>query len=148
MPSPRRRLLVTGGRADYKTLIALPARTGPVSGRWLARERRGLSPQRVRIQTVADAEASLTNGVKRLTDFLGVLGVVALLLGGIGVASGITAFVARKIEAAAILRCLGATGPQVLAIYLTQAAAMGLAGAAIGVLLGAGIQLALPSAVR
>ncbi len=75
-----------------------------------------MAPQRVRIQTVADAEANLTNGIKRLTDFLGVLGVVALLLGGIGVASGITAFVARKIEAAAILRCLGATGPQVLTI--------------------------------
>ncbi len=142
------RLLVAGGRADYKTLIALQSHTGPVPARWLTRERRGLAPQRVRIQTVADAEANLTNGIKRLTDFLGVLGVVALLLGGIGVASGITAFVARKIEAAAILRCLGATGPQVLTIYLTQAAAMGLAGAAIGVLLGAGIQLALPTAVR
>ena len=142
------RLLVAGGRADYKTLIALQSRTRPVPARWLARARRGLAPQRVRIQTVADAEANLTDGIKRLTDFLGVLGVVALLLGGIGVASGITAFVARKIEAAAILRCLGATGPQVLTIYLTQAAAMGLAGAAIGVLLGAGIQLALPTAVR
>jgi putative ABC transport system permease protein len=141
-------LLVAGGRADYKTLIALRPSAGPVPARWLARERRGLAPQRVRIQTVADAEANLTNGIKRLTDFLGVLGVVALLLGGIGVASGITAFVARKIEAAAILRCLGATGRQVLAIYLTQAAAMGLVGAAIGVLLGVGIQLVLPSAVR
>jgi putative ABC transport system permease protein len=142
------RLLVTGGRADYKTLVSLRARSGPVSERWLARERRGLAAQRVRIQTVADAESNLTSAIKRLTDFLGVLGVVALLLGGIGVASGITAFVARKIEAAAILRCLGATGLQVLAIYVTQAAAMGLIGAAIGVVLGAGIQVALPSAVR
>jgi putative ABC transport system permease protein len=141
------RLLGLGARADYKTLIAL--RTGSaVPAQWLARERRGLAPQRVRIQTVADAEANLTTAIGRLTDFLGVLGVVALLLGGIGVASGITAFVARKIEAAAILRCLGATGWQVLAIYLTQAAAMGLVGASIGVVIGAGIQVVLPGAVR
>ena len=142
------RLLVTGARADYKTLIALPTGAAPVAARWLARERHELAAQRVRIQTVADAEANLTNAIGRLTDFLGVLGVVALLLGGIGVASGITAFVARKVEAAAILRCLGATGWQVLAIYVTQAAVMGLAGAIIGVIIGAGIQLALPNAVR
>jgi putative ABC transport system permease protein len=145
---PATQLLVTGGRADYKTLVALHAGGRLVPAGWLARERRGLAAQRVRIQTVADAEANLTSAIKRLTDFLGVLGVVALLLGGIGVASGITAFVARKIEAAAILRCLGATGLQVLAIYVTQAAAMGLIGAAIGVALGAAIQVALPSAVR
>ncbi len=142
------RLLVTGARADYKTLIALPTSVAPVAARWLARERHALAPQRVRIQTVADAEANLTSAIGRLTDFLGVLGVVALLLGGIGVASGITAFVARKAEAAAILRCLGATGWQVLAIYVTQAAVMGLVGAIIGVIIGGGIQLALPNAVR
>lgn len=142
------RLLSVGGRADYKTLIALPTRAGPIADRWLTRARQRLASQRVRIQTVADAEVNLTNAIKRLTDFLGVLGVVALLLGGIGVASGITAFVARKIEAAAILRCLGATGAQVLAVYVTQAAAMGVVGAVIGVALGTAIQFMLPIAVH
>jgi putative ABC transport system permease protein len=142
------RLLTVGGRADYKTLIALTPGAGSIPARWLTRLRQRLSAQRVRVQTVADAEVNLTNAIQRLTDFLGVVGVVALLLGGIGVASGITAFVARKIEAAAILRCLGATGGQVLAIYVSQSAAMGLAGAVIGVTLGTAIQFALPIAVR
>ena len=44
-------------------------------------------------------------------------GSIALLLGGIGVASGVHAFVMRKIDTVAILRCLGATSWQVLAIY-------------------------------
>jgi putative ABC transport system permease protein len=141
-------LLTVGGRADYKTLVALAPSTGPIPARWLARLRQRLSAQHVRIQTVVDAEVNLTNAIQRLTDFLGVVGVVALLLGGVGVASGITAFVARKIEAAAILRCLGATGAQVLVIYVSQAAAMGLVGALIGVALGIAIQLALPIAVH
>jgi putative ABC transport system permease protein len=73
-----------------------------------------------------------------------VIGLVALLLGGIGVASGVNAFVMRKIDTVAILRCLGATSRQVLGIYLIQAVVMGFLGAAAGALLGIGIQLLLP----
>ncbi len=83
-----------------------------------------------------------------MTDFLGVIGVVALLLGGIGVASGIAAFVDQKIDATAILRCLGATEPQILLIYVSQAALMGLIGAAAGAILGICIQFVLPYAAR
>jgi putative ABC transport system permease protein len=43
-----------------------------------------------------------------------------------------------------VLRCLGATSRQVLLIYSLQAAAMGLLGAAVGTLLGVGVQLLLP----
>ena len=67
-----------------------------------------------------------------------------MLLGGIGVASGVNAFVMRKIDTVAILRCLGATSRQVLTIYLLQAVAMGFLGAAFGALLGIGLQLGLP----
>ncbi len=141
-------LLVFGSRADYKTLIAQPAHTPPVTERWERRVRPALDADHVRVQTASDAGTNLTNAIQRLTDFLSVVGVVALLLGGIGVASGVTAFVARKIDTAAVLRCLGATGPQVLAIYVTQAAAMGLLGAACGAALGLAIQFALPSAIR
>ena len=48
-------------------------------------------------------------------------------------------FVTRKIDTVAVLRCLGATSGQVLAIYVLQAAAMGFLGAAFGVVLGIAI---------
>src|SRR6185437_7351554 len=79
-------------------------------------------------------ESRLANAIDQLHDYLAVVGLVALLLGGIGVASGVHAFVMRKIDATAILRCLGATSWQVLAIYASQAAVMAFIGAAIGVL--------------
>jgi putative ABC transport system permease protein len=60
------------------------------------------------------------------------------------VASGVRAFVARKIDTVAVLRCLGATSGQVLSIYVAQAAVMGLAGAAFGAALGVAIQFGLP----
>ena len=42
-------------------------------------------------------------------------------------------------DTVAVLRCIGATGSQVLAIYVAQAAIMGLAGAGIGTAIGVAI---------
>jgi len=97
---------------------------------------------------VVENEVNLTESIDQMSDFLGVVGLVALLLGGIGVASGVHAFVARKIDTVAMLRCLGATSRQVLIIYVLQAAVMGLVGAAVGAALGVAIQFALPVTVR
>jgi putative ABC transport system permease protein len=84
------------------------------------------------------------DAIENLSNFIGIVGLVALLLGGIGVASGVRAFVARKIDTVAVLRCLGASSGQVLAIYVAQAAAMGLLGAAAGTALGVAVQFLLP----
>ncbi|MFO0073196.1 MAG: ABC transporter permease, partial [Gemmatimonas sp.] len=76
---------------------------------------------RVRVRTVADTEREFTEAVARLADFLSIIGLIALLLGGIGVASGVNAFVSAKIDTVAVLRCLGATSRQVVALYVIQA---------------------------
>ncbi|MCO4098846.1 MAG: FtsX-like permease family protein [Gemmatimonas sp.] len=99
---------------------------------------------RVRVRTVADTERDFTEAVARLADFLSIIGLIALLLGGIGVASGVNAFVSAKIDTVAVLRCLGATSRQVLALYIVQAGAMGLVGASAGAALGVAIQFLLP----
>jgi len=93
---------------------------------------------------VTQSEQTATNAIDKLTQFIGVVGLIALLLGGVGVASGVRAFVARKIDTVAILRCLGASSGQVLAVYVVQAAVMGMLGAAVGALLGIGVQYGLP----
>lgn len=99
---------------------------------------------RVRVRTVVDTEREFTQAVARLADFLSIIGLIALLLGGIGVASGVNAFVSSKIDTVAVLRCLGATGRQVLALYVVQAATMGLVGATAGAALGIAVQFLLP----
>jgi putative ABC transport system permease protein len=136
-------LLTAGSRAEYRALL-----TSNQPSALAAALRPRLESVHVRLQTAAESDANLSRSVERLDNFLGLVGLVALLLGGIGVASGINAFVARKIDTVAILRCLGATGPQVLALYLIQAAAMGLAGAALGAALGVALQFGLPSLVH
>jgi putative ABC transport system permease protein len=136
-------LLMFGSRSERETLVKLPPTLPPQ--RFLFRMKTQLDSAQVRARTVAQTEFNLTQAIDQLRDFLSVIGLVALLLGGIGVASGVNAFVMRKIDTVAILRCLGATSRQVLGIYLIQAVAMGLLGAAFGALLGVALQLALPS---
>src|SRR6476661_4150546 len=135
-------LLQFGSRSDRETLVKLPPALS--TGQFIGRLRPALDSAGVRTRTVAQTEFNLTQAIDQLRDFLSVIGLVALLLGGIGVASGVNAFVMRKIDTVAILRCLGATSGQVLTIYIVQAVVMGFVGAAAGALLGVLLQLALP----
>ena len=136
-------LLVFGSRAQYETLLQFPPNV--TAQQFQSRFRARLSRERVRIRTAAQNEYNLTQAIDQLRDFLSIIGLIALLLGGIGVGSGVHAFVMRKIDTVAVLRCLGATSWQVLAIYVTQAAAMGLVGAVAGAVLGIGIQFLVPA---
>ena len=111
-------LLGLGSRADYEVVLRLPE--GTASPKWIAPLRPRLEAAGVRVQTVVENELDLTNAISQLARFLSVVGLIALLLGGIGVASGVSAFVQRKIDTVAVLRCLGASSAQVLVIYLCR----------------------------
>lgn len=141
---PETRLLTFGSTAEYTALLRLPKDSDPKL--FVTRFQRRLQKDEVNTRTVSDTEQQAARATETLATFIGIVGLVALLLGGIGVASGVRAFVGRKIDTVAIFRCLGASGNQVLAMYVAQAAVMGLAGAAIGAALGVGIQFLLPYA--
>jgi putative ABC transport system permease protein len=138
---PDTRLVVTGSLADFEAYARLSSGSAATLVKALRPEQERL---RLRANTVERLEGGLTYDIGLLSDFLGIVGIVALLLGGVGVASGVHAWVMRKIDAVAVLRCLGATTRQVMAIYVSQAAVMGLVGAAMGAALGVAIQFALP----
>jgi putative ABC transport system permease protein len=143
---PETRLLTFGSRAEYDAFIRLEEGANP--DQWIEPLRTPFEKARVRARTVSQRENNLTESIDQLANFLGVVGIIALLLGGVGVASGVNAWIARKIEIVAVLRCLGGTSRQVMLIYATQAAIMGFVGAAVGAAIGVGIQFALPSVVR
>lgn len=139
---PETKLLVFGSRAEYDALLKLPAGTDPksvVNQHWPT-----IDSAHVRTRTVQDTERSLTYDIQQLDRFLGVVALVALLLGGVGVASAIRAYIEEKRDPIAVLRVLGATARQVLAVYLLETGVLGLAGAAIGAVLGVAAQMALP----
>ena len=142
---PETQLLGFGSRVRHEALLRIPPKARVAT--YLNRINPVLDSARVRPRTVSDAEEDLTDAIASLRDFLGIVGLIALLLGGIGVASGVHAFVARKIDTVAVLRCLGATSGQALAIYVTQALIMGILGAMAGAALGVAVQFATPRLV-
>jgi putative ABC transport system permease protein len=135
-------LLVFGSTAERTVLAKLPRGVDP--DKFVKPIKKRIEDQQVRVRTVTQTEMATADAIENLSNFIGIVGLVALLLGGIGVASGVRAFVARKIDTVAVLRCLGASSGQVLAIYVAQAAAMGLVGAAAGAALGVAVQFILP----
>ncbi len=139
-------LVAFGSRVSYQALLRLPGEEA--ARRLVAAHRPLLEREQVRSRTAGETEASLTASVHQLSTFLQLVGLIALLLGGIGVASGIGAFIAGKLDTIAVLRCLGAGRPLVFAVYLVQAAGLGLASAAAGAALGVGVQLLLPTVLR
>jgi putative ABC transport system permease protein len=94
--------------------------------------------------TVEERKRELGRAMDNLYHFLNLVGFISLLLGGVGVASGIHVHVKQKLGTVAVLRCLGSSIAQTFAIYLAQGMALGLIGALLGALLGVAIQSALP----
>ena len=79
--------------------------------------------------------------VDRLADFLILLGLAGLAVGGIGVASAVRAHLETRTATIATLKTLGATGATVFAVYLIEIGLLALAGVAIGLVLGAALPL-------
>jgi putative ABC transport system permease protein len=139
---PATGLLQFGSRADYEAFVELP--TGRDAQAIAKRYRSPLRELRVGIRTVEEDREDLTDALSRLGNYLGLVALIALLLGGLGVASAVNVFIKRKLDTIAVLRCLGATSGEVFAVYLLQALAMGGIGSAIGALCGVALQQLLP----
>lgn len=135
-------LLGAGSRARYEAYLRLPE--GAVAERLVDRHRPLLAAERLSLRTVADDQRRLSESLGRLGSYLGLVGLVALLLGGIGVASAVHVMVRRRLTTIAVLRCLGASSRRVLAVYVAQALALGVLGSAVGCALGVLVQAALP----
>ena len=143
---PATNLLKFGSRVEYETFVKLP---DPSRAQSIADKRRpSLRADHIGIRTVEDDRQDLTDTLTRLGHYLGLVALVALLLGGLGVASATHLFIRRKLDTIAVLRCLGATAGQVFLAYLVQALAMGALGSLVGATLGIGIQQLLPLLFR
>ncbi len=140
-------LLRLGSLARYRAYVQLPDEGGRLQP-FINRHVPLFRAHRVGFDTVAEREEDLTEAFSFLARFLGLVGLVALLLGGIGVASAVHVFIRAKLETVAVLRCLGATAATVFSVYLLQTGLLGLAGAAAGAVLGVAVQALLPGLLR
>ena len=135
-------LLQRGSRVEYKEYLMLD---DPSSADRLASEFRPLGREHsVRTETVAEEKEDYDEIVNNLSKFLGLIAFIALLLGGLGVASAVYVYIRRKTNAVATLRCLGMSSQQIISAFTLQIGMMGLTGAAIGTIIGLVLQSYLP----
>jgi putative ABC transport system permease protein len=91
------------------------------------------------IRTRSNASPQLQRNVERFTQFLTLVGLTALLIGGVGVANAVKSHLDRKRDVIATMKALGATGGSVFAIYLSQVLVLALAGSLLGLAVGAAL---------
>src|SRR5205823_3432022 len=83
----------------------------------------------------------------RSENYLSLVGLIIVILGGIAVSSVTRVFVLQKIRAIAVLKCLGASSGQIMAVYLLQVVSLGLAGSLLGVAIARLALAAIPLAL-
>lgn len=121
------RVKLPGAPGDRLThaMIAEAHAALPDAG-WEIRSRDNVSPQ-------------LARSIERFTQFLTLVGLAALLVGGVGVANAVKSHLDRRRDSIAVFKALGATGRDVFAIYLAQVILLALAGAVLGLTIGAAL---------
>lgn len=138
-------LLGFGSLARYEVYLRMP----DIEERRALRERYEsvLDETGASFRFAEERAQSLSNGVRFLGRFLGLVGLGALLLGGVGVASAIHVYIRERKPGIAVLRCVGAGQGTAFLAYLIQAALLGLLGAGAGAVLGVALQEVMPWAL-
>jgi putative ABC transport system permease protein len=91
------------------------------------------------VRSRSNASPPLERNISRFTQFLSLVGLAALLVGGVGVANAVKSHVDRRVEVIAAFKALGATSRDVFTIYLAQVIVLAGIGSVIGLAAGAAL---------
>ncbi len=137
---PATGLLQPGAIVEHHLRIVLPP--GTTAPAMTAAIRTAFPDTGWRIRDTSDAAPGVQQFVDQTSLFMTLVGLTSLLVGGIGVANGVRAWLEARARTIATLRCLGASGRLVFAVCLIQVMAL----SALGVLAGLVLGVALPFA--
>jgi putative ABC transport system permease protein len=139
-------LLQPGSLVRWHYRLRLPAADEQAVAAVVADARRQQPDAGWRVRTRDNASPQLERNVERFTQFLTLVGLTALLVGGVGVANAVKGHLDRRREVIATLKSFGATGGRVFAIYLVQVLIFAAVGTAIGLAFGAALPFAVAGA--
>ena len=137
-------LLSFGSRAGRQLLVKVPEdRIEP-----LVRElRRDVREEFVNVRSYRSNEDQIGRDFDRAENYLSLVGLIIVILGGIAVSSVTRVFILQKIRSIAVLKCVGASSRQVIGVYVLQVMALGLAGSLLGVAIARAVIAAIPFAL-
>lgn len=131
-----------GSRINYKTYVRYKENINPAPA---AEQLTELNKEHdFNFTDVEKRKKEIGSAADNLVDFMNLIGFIALLLGGIGIASSVFIYIRGKLNTVALLRCTGVSSAQATGIFLIQTFGMGLAGSAAGAAAGSAVQFYLP----
>lgn len=101
-----------------------------------------------RVRDPSEAAPAIRRFMNQTTLFLTLVGLTSLLVGGIGVANGVRAWLDSRARSIATLRCMGASSGLVFAVCLIQVMALAGAGIVAGLAVGAALPMVGAHALR
>ena len=137
---PATGLIQPGSIVEYHLRVILPP--GGNVDRLVDDLRARFHDQGWRIRDATDAAPGVGQFVDRTSLFMTLVGLTSLLVGGIGVANGVRAWLEARARSIATLRCLGASARLVFATALIQVMALASLGILAGVVVGAALPVA------
>ena len=132
---PETALVQPGAIAEYHLRAVLPP--GTVIPALIEQLRARFGDQGWRIRDSSNAAPAVSQFIERTSLFMTLVGLTSLLVGGIGVANGVRAWLDGRARTIATLRCLGASARMVFAVALIQVMALSALGVLAGLVLGA-----------
>jgi putative ABC transport system permease protein len=132
---PSTGLVQLGSLIRYHYRVLLPSGADP--GRWMEDLETAFPDAGWRVRGLDNATPGYERFTDRVTLFLTLVGLTALLVGGVGVVMAVKSYLDGKTETVATLKCLGATGGFVFKTYLAVVLVLGAVGVVIGLAVGA-----------
>ena len=133
-------LIQPGTLVNYEYRVRLPRGVDPAA--WAHDAREKFPDAGWQIRTANQASPQLQRFIDRIGLFLSLVGITALLVGGIGIGSAVAVFIEGKTGTIATLKSLGASTRLIFATYAAQIGILAAAGIALGLMLGAAMPLA------
>ena len=137
-------LLQPGSIAEYELLVA-------GSRDQVSRFRAGVLPDLTaahELSDVRDGRPEITSALDRAERFLVLAAMVSVLLGGVAVATAARRFVARRLDTVALMKCVGASGVDILRLVIGQLLVLVAIATVVGVVAGFVAQLGLTWLLR
>lgn len=131
-------VLPFAGFGGYRVLVRLPDESSPDDLESQAETVRNAleNDPTVRVETYVDAQPGVRRDLERMERYLGLVALLSLLVGGVGVAQGVRAWLLQRLDALAILKCLGTRPRDLMRTYLVQAMLLGCGAGVVGGVVG------------
>jgi putative ABC transport system permease protein len=131
-----------GSRVRYRALFK--TREGAMDQLLEGLQRDLRRQSQVSVRSSRMSQDRMSESLTQVEDYLSLIGLIILVLGGIGVSSVTRVFVQQKMKTIAILKCLGGKNARVLGAYFAQILALGLLGSLMGILIAKVVTVFLP----